>query len=127
HFDHLYECVQNAVDTCERSFQAAGKASGDVSVLRYTPELQVEIDLCSNTLTVVDNGEGMTKDVLERYYFTPHATLKSLFEAPGDEVRQRGEKGVGATFLSYGSNFIHISTRDANSGAISSGELTDAR
>jgi hypothetical protein len=120
-FDHLYESIQNAVDSCEA---ADNYYSNKTSEKGYTPEIRVIINLKDNKITVADNGLGMTKDVVLKYFFTPHATLKNVSE--DTKTRQRGEKGVGATFLSYGSNKIKITTLSNESRELTSGQLTKA-
>ncbi len=117
-FDHFYESVQNAMDACERAFR---KAEAEGASADYTPSIRVIVDLKENSFTVVDNGLGMPKSVVLKYFFTPYATLKA-----DSEDRQRGEKGVGSTFLSYGSNRICVSTVAQDTGELTSGELRDA-
>lgn len=118
-FDHFYECLQNATDACEKAYKAA---VDNGTTATYSPLIKIIVNLQQNSLTVIDNGLGMTKDVVLKYFFTPYATLKS--EAAG--VRQRGEKGVGSAFLSYGSNQIHLTTKAKDTGELTSGELKDA-
>jgi hypothetical protein len=119
-FDQLYECVQNAVDACERAFV---EYQGDAQDAGYLPQVSIIVDLKSNQITVIDNGLGMPNDIVLKYFFTPHATLKATAEGNQQNVRQRGEKGVGATFLSYGANHIHVSTKAKDTGEITAGLL----
>lgn len=105
-FDQLYEAVQNAIDACEDAYNNY-KESG--SQFTYVPSISIEVDLDKNKVTIIDNGMGMEPSELKKYYFKPHATLKTII-SKGKKLRQRGEKGVGATFLSYGTNYIHITT-----------------
>ena len=115
-FDHLYESIQNAVDACEKTLDAYEQKNQD-----YLPEVQVVIDLDQNKLVVIDNGVGMSKEELTQFFFTPNATLKGGFDA--SRGRQRGEKGVGATFTAYGTNSIHISTKKLSTDETTSGRL----
>jgi hypothetical protein len=105
-FDHFYESIQNAVDACQRAFSEYEKQNRSAE---YTPRVDVEINLKTNRLTVIDNGPGMSSDVVRKFFFTPYATLKNMASAATQPL-QRGEKGVGATFLSYGSDYVHLST-----------------
>ena len=105
-FDHFYESIQNAVDACQRAFVEYEKQNRSAE---YTPLVDVEINLKTNRLTVIDNGLGMSKDVVRKFFFTPYATLKNI-DSAATQALQRGEKGVGATFLSYGSEYVHLST-----------------
>jgi hypothetical protein len=116
-YDHLTELLQNAVDVCENTFQMykEGKLSGF-----YQPQIEIIVNLLENSVTVKDNGIGMSEDHLRKYFFMPHATLKSKYVIP--TTRRRGEKGVGATFLSFGSAWINVSTKDEK-GEVSSCRL----
>jgi len=117
-FDHFYESVQNGVDACEKAFR---QSEEDGSSADYTPSIKIIVNLNENSLTVVDNGTGMSTDIVLKYFFTPYATLKSKVSE-----RQRGEKGVGSSFLSYGSNRLCISTISRETKELTSGELRDA-
>lgn len=116
HFDQLYESVQNAVDACEKALSHYKAADQD-----YLPEVQVIVNFLENEVTVLDNGIGMSRDDVIKYFFTPNATLKAEPQASGE--RQRGEKGVGATFAAYGTNHIHVTTKQLGSGEITSCSL----
>jgi hypothetical protein len=122
-FDHLYECVQNAVDACEKAFKVYRDSQTDGE---YLPTITVVVDLKSNSLTIVDNGVGMARETVIKYFFTPYATLKTPQPVSDSHIRQRGEKGVGATFISYGSNRIHLSTNFMSTGEVTAVELRDA-
>jgi hypothetical protein len=114
-FDHLYECIQNAVDACEKAYWHYQ----DQKRSDYVPEINISLDLDRSKFAVLDNGVGMSRESVQKYFFTPYGTLKKS----GGSNRQRGEKGVGATFLSYGVNYIKLSTKDIVNGEIASGEL----
>lgn len=120
-FDHFYEGMQNAIDICEKTFYRLKKEVKDIG---YDPEIILTIDLKNNTLTIVDNGIGMSKETVTKYFFTPHATTKGHF--PNDKFRQRGEKGVGATFLSYGTDYIHLTTISYDTKELTSAKLDNA-
>ncbi|SFG72616.1 Histidine kinase-, DNA gyrase B-, and HSP90-like ATPase [Priestia megaterium] len=121
-FDHPYECIQNAVDGCEKLFYSTKKMGLSID---YVPKVQIIVNLLENSLIVIDNGFGMSKEILQKYFFTPYATIKSIIEND-ESIRQRGEKGVGATFLSYGCNFIHVTSKSAETSEVTSGVLRNA-
>jgi len=105
-YDHLQELLQNAVDICRETYQ---KYKDGVIQGEYQPRIDVTIDLDNNCITVLDNGLGMSKDHIEKYFFMPHATLKNQYSSSEEEIR--GEKGVGATFLSFGSAWIQVASK----------------
>lgn len=116
-FDHCYEGLQNAVDICEKAFWKFNKEESDTG---YDPEIAITINLKDNSITIIDNALGMSNDIVTKYFFTPHATTKR--EVDG-KIRQRGEKGVGATFLSYGTDYIHLTTLSYDTKDMTSAQL----
>lgn len=94
YFDLFSELLQNALDACERRWRANSK---------YRAFIDVTIDLYEKSVTVSDNGTGMTKETFE-YCLAPNISFKT-----GESLR--GNKGVGATFLAYGYNNIKIHTK----------------
>lgn len=94
-YDLFSESIQNALDATQKRFMQDGKA--------YTAVINIEIDIKDKTLRISDNGIGMS---LEEFLlcFKPHVSFKA---ADG----LRGNKGVGATFLAYGYNYIKLETK----------------
>ena len=93
-FDIFSETIQNALDATEKKLKVD---------LNYTPKIWVEIDIENNKLRVVDNGCGMNLREY-KFCFRPSISFKK-----GQNLR--GNKGVGATFLAYGYNFIKLQTK----------------
>jgi hypothetical protein len=119
-YDHFHEILQNALDACESAFKICTNGTSAETQAPYEPHIEVRIDVDTNKLTVADNGEGMTLEKVQQYLFTPYATDK-----PSSQVRQRGEKGVGNTFLSYGSCGYRFSTRHISQGGLIAGRLVE--
>jgi len=92
-FDPLSELIQNALDAVDNRKQKDTK---------YTPAIWIKIDLKENTICVTDNGVGFTEDQFKNF-LAPNVSFKK----PND----RGNKGVGATYLAYGFNFLQIGTK----------------
>ena len=106
-FDPFSELIQNALDALD-----ARKAENN----QFMPELWVRIDLKQNMLSVTDNGIGFSEDKF-RSFLAPNVSFKSQ--------RNRGNKGVGATYLAYGFNFLQVGTKTPDYEFI--GTLTDGR
>lgn len=98
-FDPFCELIQNALDAVEARAALEASAGTDAS---YRPEIQIHIDLDSNALTVSDNGIGLDKDKFEQF-LAPNFSFKS--------GNTRGHKGVGATYVAYGFNYMRVSTK----------------
>jgi hypothetical protein len=112
-YDPFCELIQNALDAVEARVaneQAAGTEAN------YSPKIVIRIDLDENALTVTDNGIGLDKDKFEQF-LVPNYSFKS--------GNTRGHKGVGATYVAYGFNYIRVSTKVP--GFEASGRITGAR
>lgn len=108
-YDLFSETIQNALDAIEKKHLIADSS--------YQPALTIHLNIKDGVIRVVDNGIGMTEDEF-LLCFRPNVSFKR-----GDQLR--GNKGVGATFLAYGYNYVHLqSKRDASA---QSGILRDGR
>jgi hypothetical protein len=92
-FDPLSELLQNAIDALEQR-----RKTDHV----FTPSLWVTIDLAKNHVSVTDNGSGFSQDEF-RSFLAPNISFK--------KATNRGNKGVGATYLAYGFNLLQVATR----------------
>ena len=68
----------------------------------FTPNLWIRIDLKDNSLSVTDNGIGFSENDF-RNFLAPNVSFKNQ--------ENRGNKGVGATYLAYGFNFLQVGTK----------------
>lgn len=112
-YDPFCELIQNALDAVEAR-AAQERAAG--SSADYQPTITVLIDLDGNALTVTDNGIGLDKEKFEQF-LAPNFSFKS--------GRTRGHKGVGATYVAYGFNYMRVSTKVP--GFSASGRIVGAR
>ncbi|MFL5244510.1 MAG: ATP-binding protein [Gemmataceae bacterium] len=115
-YDALAEAVQNSMDALE---------DASVDGLPGPYLLEITIDLKTNSITVLDTGVGMSEDQICEA-FAPAATFKelnyaqSIFTKRGAKHAYRGYKGVGLTFLAYG-------TDDVWMHSVRNGEFVKAR
>lgn len=105
-YDPFAELIQNALDAVEKRAQKDD----------FTKKISVIIDEKRNQITVSDNGVGLDESAFYKF-LAPHESFK--------EKGERGSKGVGATFLAYGFNYIRIDTKTKHFEAC--GEMEDAR
>src|SRR5258708_1940738 len=106
-YDPLSELVQNSLDSLE-----ARAILGD----KFEPRVWLTIDLKSNTISVTDNGTCLTQAQLQTF-LAPNVSYK--------QPTERGNKGVGATYLGYGFNFLQIGTKTKEFNFV--GTLKDGR
>jgi len=112
-YDPFCELIQNALDAVEARVVAESAAGTEAN---YTPAVRIRIDLDQNSLTVTDNGIGLDKDKFEQF-LAPNFSFKS--------GKTRGHKGVGATYVAYGFNYMRISTKTP--GFAASGRIIGGR
>lgn len=110
-FDPFSELIQNSLDSVEERQKETDEGN-------YQPEISIIIDLLANQLTVSDNGVGLDEAKFKQF-LAPHFSFKNKKKG------SRGHKGVGATYLAYGFDYMRISTKTANFHA--SGKIEHAR
>jgi hypothetical protein len=113
-YDPFAELIQNALDSVEQKLRLEVEQKGEKTT--YVPQIRIIINIRDNTLTVTDNGVGLTKEQFQQF-LTPNFSFKS---GP-----TRGHKGVGATYIAYGFNYMQVATRTGQFQAI--GCITNAR
>jgi hypothetical protein len=112
-YDPFCELIQNALDAVEARAAYEKSAGTDAG---YQPRIDIRIDLDDNALTVTDNGIGLDKEKFEQF-LAPNFSFKT--------GNTRGHKGVGATYVAYGFNYIRVSTKVP--GFEASGRILNAR
>lgn len=95
-YDPFCELLQNAMDAVD---------SRDIQLQEtdYKKRISIRIDLRDNYIAVTDNGIGFNKDKFETF-LCPNISFK-------DTGSTRGNKGVGATYLAYGFNYLQLATK----------------
>ena len=112
-YDPFCELIQNALDAVEARMELEA-ASGTLD--QYVPRVSIFVDLDANELIVSDNGIGLDKDKFEQF-LAPNFSFKS--------GNTRGHKGVGATYVAYGFNYMRVTTRIP--GFEASGRIINAK
>ena len=92
--DCFSEGLQNAIDAIEK------RDFGDTD---FQPKLWIRIDTKNAIVKITDNGVGMNLDEF-RYCLRPAVSFKQ-------SDLSRGHKGVGATFLAYGFQYLRLQTK----------------
>jgi hypothetical protein len=117
-YDVLAEAVQNAVDAVE-----------DAKLTDLKPPflIEVTVNLSENWIGILDTGVGMSPEEVTSA-FAPHVSFKpnSPVRAKRDKKNMyRGYKGVGLTFLAYGTDDIIIHSK--HDGALTKGRMKYGR
>jgi hypothetical protein len=95
-FDPFSEAIQNAMD-------AVDKRQRDLTDPNYKKHLYITIDLKENLFSVTDNGIGFRQEEFKSF-ICPNISFK-------EGETNRGRKGVGATYLAYGFNYLQVGTK----------------
>lgn len=109
-FDPFCELIQNSLDAVEE--REKEEENG------YRPQIFIRINLLENKLTISDNGIGLDEAKFKQF-------LAPSFSFKSKKKGNRGHKGVGATYLAYGFDYMRISTKTPN--FTSSGKIENAR
>jgi hypothetical protein len=94
-FDLFSEVLQNSLDAVQARQRLAEPG--------YTPHVWVYIDIPDRIVKVTDNGIGMDEEQF-KYCLRPSVSFKK-------QADLRGHKGVGASFLAYGFNFMRLQSK----------------
>lgn len=107
-YDPFCELIQNSLDSIEERVK---NEKGN-----YEPTLWITINIQENSLSVTDNGIGLDEEKFTKF-LCPDISFKS--------GKTRGHKGVGATYIAYGFNFIQVATKYPD--YIATGKMENAR
>lgn len=110
YYDLFSELLQNALDAVEKR--------ANEQIAGYLPAIWITINLRDELVSVTDNGCAMSFSQFKQF-LKPNRSFK-------DGVTSRGNKGVGATYLAYGFNYLEVATKQANQPA-TSGVLKNGR
>lgn len=122
--EHLYgkrsyglrELVQNSIDACLVHAEVISEKAkyGD---LPFLPRIQIILDENSNTVTVRDNGCGMTEETIRKYFLNIGCSYYSSedFALQGFRYRPIGAYGIGFLSCFMLSDSVLVKTRHFSS------------
>lgn len=109
-YDPFSELLQNALDAVDR--RKADEASD-----AFERKLWITVNLRENSFSVIDNGVGF-KEKEFKSFLAPNISFK-------DGRKTRGNKGVGATYIAYGFDYLRFATK--GDGFAFAGEIAGGR
>lgn len=95
-YDTFSELIQNSMD-------AVDKRKNELCEKDYIPHLWITINLKENFFSITDNGIAFNEKEFKSF-LAPNISFK-------DYDLSRGNKGVGATYLAYGFDFLQFGTK----------------
>lgn len=115
----LRELVSNAVDACQKLGKLAslGEFKGELGELKVS----VSVDEAAKTITISDNGIGMTADEIKKYInqiaFSGAAEFLEKYKDKGDEKQIIGHFGLGFYSAFMVASQVEIRTLSHQEGA----------
>ena len=110
----LRELISNASDSLDKLYLTA-LSQGDSSITRNDLKIEIAADSDARTITITDNGIGMTKDELEKNLGTiAHSGTLDFKDGEGkdlSEVDIIGQFGVGFYSAFMVASKVEVSTR----------------
>ncbi len=94
-YDSFSELIQNSMDAVDRRENIEGTG--------FERKLWLRIDLPDNSFSITDNGVGFNEKEFEAF-LAPNISFKN-----GGNTR--GNKGVGATYIGYGFDYLQFGTK----------------
>lgn len=95
-YDSFSELIQNAMDAVDRRKDELNEAD-------YKRKISITINLLENSFSITDNGIGFKEKELKSF-LAPNISFK-------DGNKSRGNKGVGATYIAYGFDYLCFGTK----------------
>jgi len=95
-YDSFSELIQNAMD-------AVDKRAAIEKDEAYERRLWITVDLSDNSFCIIDNGIGLNEKEFKSF-LAPNISFKG-------EGKTRGNKGVGATYIGYGFDYLLFGTK----------------
>lgn len=96
-YDAFSELIQNSMDSVERQSLSSDK--------EYQPTIWIKINLKENSFQITDNGTGFNEQEFKTF-LAPNISFKN-------GKLTRGSKGVGATYIAYGFNYLELGTKNS--------------
>jgi hypothetical protein len=109
-YDCFSELIQNSMDAIDKRSKLHTKDE-------YEGKIWLTIDLKKNSFHITDNGIGFNESEFKAF-LAPNISFK-------DGSSTRGSKGVGATYIAYGFNYLQLGTKGPDYEFI--GELKEGR
>lgn len=111
-YDCFSELIQNAMDAVDKRKRLFTQRDES-----YQRHIWITINLQNNLFQITDNGSGFNESEFKAF-LAPNISFK-------DGLSTRGSKGVGATYIAYGFNYLQLGTKTLDFNFV--GDLKDGR
>lgn len=108
----LREIIQNSIDACKLMKEEA-KAIEEYKYNPYTPKIIIQIDNLNKSVTIFDNGIGMSFDIIKKYFLNVGVSYYTSNDCKyrGYSYTPIGNYGIGFLSCFMLSNNIRIKSK----------------
>lgn len=115
----LREIIQNSIDAC-KTMQETAENHPDFQLQKYEPFISITIDKDRNIVTILDNGSGMTTEILKKYFLNVGVSYYKSddYVLQGKKYSPIGHYGIGFLACFMLSNKVGVKTRHIDENKI---------
>lgn len=108
----LREIIQNSIDAC-KTMQETAETHPDFRLQKYEPFIRIVIDKDRNQVTILDNGSGMSVDILKKYFLNVGVSYYKSddYVLQGRKYSPIGHYGIGFLACFMLSDTVEVITR----------------
>ena len=108
----LREIIQNSIDAC-KTMQETAEIHPDFRLQKYEPFIRIVIDKDRNQVTILDNGSGMSVDILKKYFLNVGVSYYKSddYVLQGRKYSPIGHYGIGFLACFMLSDTVEVITR----------------
>lgn len=108
----LREIIQNSIDAC-KTMQETAETHPDFRLQKYEPFIRIVIDKDRNQVTILDNGSGMSVDILKKYFLNVGVSYYKSddYVLQGRKYSPIGHYGIGFLSCFMLSDTVEVITR----------------
>lgn len=108
----LREIIQNSIDAC-KTMQETAETHSDFRLQKYEPFIRIVLDKDRNQVTILDNGSGMSVDILKKYFLNVGVSYYKSddYVLQGRKYSPIGHYGIGFLACFMLSDTVEVITR----------------
>ncbi len=108
----LREIIQNSIDACKTMEETAQKHP-DFIIQKYEPFISITVDKDRHRVTILDNGSGMSTDILKKYFLNVGVSYYKSddYVLQGKKYSPIGHYGIGFLACFMLSDKVEVRTR----------------
>lgn len=112
----LREIIQNSIDACKTMMESA-ESMEEYRIRTYEPYVSIYLDQARGTVSIQDNGSGMTLDILKNYFLNVGVSYyrSDDYLLQGHRYQPIGHYGIGFLACFMLSDSVRVITKHISS------------